>query len=308
MRAEVGQWLGAPAAASGENEGSVRGRVGRCAWPSYRDDHFSAELRVPMYRPVTLSLWSIIAVICLCLGSCDSLNPVSPQTPLTLPELSMEEHALKSVPPMDESGTFVPVESTQEKILSKHQDERSKRFSDRPLPPKPTISLGGDQFIAATNETNSKVSVQVSRNDTPIYTVQVGDSSTTAALRGLWADDNHWILEVAHAARKFSFSNEIDFDVWGEIIQDGISLNRQHGYQEAFGFQLMKGKPFYFFKKRGQLGVSYNGVQIPLGYARVPHYGCCSASALNPRSAKNMAAFFAQRGGVWYYVEIGVFD
>ena len=68
-----------------------------------------------MYRPATLPLWSIIGVICLCLGSCDFLNPVSPQTPLTLPpELSIEEHALKSMPPMDESGTFVPVESTQE--------------------------------------------------------------------------------------------------------------------------------------------------------------------------------------------------
>jgi hypothetical protein len=103
-------------------------------------------------------------------------------------------------------------------------------------------------------------------------------------------------------------SNEIDFDVWGEVIQDGISLNKQHGYQEAFGFQLMKGKSFYFFKKRGRLGISYNGVEIPLGYTQVPHYWCCSAAALNPRSAKNMVAFFAQRGGVWYYIEIGVFD
>jgi hypothetical protein len=262
-----------------------------------------------MSSPVTHSLLSTVAVICLCLNGCASLNPASPQIPLTLPpELSIEEHALTSTPAMDESGVFVPVEGTQAEILSRHQDERSKRFSDRPLPPEPTISLGGDQLIAATNETNSKVTVQVSRNGALIYTVQAGDSSTTPSLRGLWADDNHWILEVAHAARRFSFSNEIDFDVWGEVIQDGISLNKQHGYQEAFGFQLMKGKPFYFFKKRGQLGVSYNGVEIPLGYTQVPHYWCCSASELNPRSAKNMAAFFAQRGGVWYYVEIGVFN
>jgi hypothetical protein len=127
-------------------------------------------------------LWSIIAVICFCLGGCDSLNPVSPQAPLALPpELSIEEHALKSMPSMDESEAFEPVESTQEEILSKHQVERSQRFSDRPLPPEPTISLGGDQY-----------------------------------------------------------------------------------------------------------------------------YWCCSAAALNPRSAKNMVAFFAQPGGVRYYVEIGV--
>jgi hypothetical protein len=165
-----------------------------------------------MYCPITRPLWSIIVVICLCLGGCDSLSPGSPQTPLALPpELSIEEHALKSMPPIDESITFVPVEGTQDEISSKHQDERNKRFSDRPLPPEPTISLGDNRFSAATTETNGKVSVQVSRNGVPIYTVQVGDSSTTSSVRGLWANDNHWILEVAHAARKFSLSNDSTF-------------------------------------------------------------------------------------------------
>jgi hypothetical protein len=134
--------------------------------------------------------------------------------------LSIEEHALKSMPLTDESMTFVPVEATQEEILSKHQYERSKRFSDYPFPPEPTISLGGDKLTATTNAMDGKVSVQVSRNGAPIYTIQVGDSSTTASLQGIWADEDHWVLEVAHAARKFSFSKETDFDVWGEVVHD----------------------------------------------------------------------------------------
>ena len=57
----------------------------------------------------------------------------------------------------------------------------------------------------------------------------------------------HWILEVARAAAKKSDDNPAPYEVVGELIQDGDSLNKQRGYQEAFGFPLMKGKPIYFF-------------------------------------------------------------
>jgi len=198
-----------------------------------------------MYRSVKHPVWSIIALICLCLGGCDLMNPAFPQTPLTLPPgLSIEEYTLKDEPPVDESRSFTPVEGTQEEILSKRQSERIKiwHYSSQVL-------LGGDTLTAATVGTNTgKVSLQVSRNGTAIYTVQLGDSSPIASLRGLWAYDNHWVLEVAHATQKISLSNVIDYNVWGEVVQDGVSLNKQHGYQEAFGFQLMRSKPFYFFK------------------------------------------------------------
>ena len=277
-----------------------------------------------MYRFVTHSTWGIIALVCLCLGGCDFVNPASPQTPLALPPgLSVEEYTLKGMPEV-EPLIFVPVESTQAEILSKHQNERSKRFSDRPLSTEPTISLGGDKLTAIADYTYAhrtdkgqevsipvSCSVKVSRNEEAIYTIQLGAAGATPNLWGLWAYDDHWVLEVAHATEKGLFSNAIGSDVLGEVIQDGISLNKQHGYQETFGFQLMRGKPFYFFKKLGWFGISYDHREIPLGYAQIPHYGCCSASALNPRSAESMVAFFARRGTVrpeWHYVEIGVFE
>ena len=214
--------------------------------------------------------------------------------------------------PEVEPLTFVPVKSTQAEILSKHQAERDKH-PDWPYPNRAV--LGSDQLTAITDETitdtGSKIAVRVTRNGTAIYRIQLGDSSPYGSLRGLWAYDNHWVLEVIHATEKEIFPNTMDYDVFGQVIQDGISLNKLHGYQETFGFQLMHGKPFYFFKKQGWFGVSYDHREIPLGYAQVPHYGCCSASALNPRSAENMVAFFARRGlvrPVWHYVEIGVFE
>jgi len=223
----------------------------------------------------------------------------------------VEEYALKGTPEV-EPLTFLLVESTQEEILRKHRDERDKRFPDQLYFSHQVVSLGDDELTAIEKVTDTnkgqKVSVQVSRNGEAIYTIQVGDSSPIRCLRGLWAYDNHWVLEVAHVTEKRGFQNTVDHDVFGQVIQDGISLNKPHGYQETFGYQLMGGKPFYFFKKRGRLGISYDNQEIMLGYTQIPHYWCCSASALNPRSAENMVAFFAQRGGVWYYVETGVFE
>ena len=94
----------------------------------------------------------------------------------------------------------------------------------------------------------------------------------------------------------------------GQSVRNGELLNEREGYQEAFGFQLMNGKPFYFFKRDGQIGISYDDQEMVLGYSSVPHYACCSAAERNPRKARNMVAFFAQRDERWYYVEIGAYE
>lgn len=264
-------------------------------------------------------------LVCLCLGGCASSNPPLSQKPLTLPaELSIEEYALQDRPQIigEASTSFVPVEGTQEEILSKHHEERNK-----PLPDTSSYEnfhlgysaiLKGQKIVATYYETPAAITdkgtfyegyVQVSQGEKILYTTQTGDSSPVGSLRGLWTYDHHWVLEVVHAAaKKGYFETEIDFDVLGEIILDGVSLNQQQAYQESFGFQVMKGKPFYFFKKSGRIGISYGGEEISSGYTEVPHYGCCSGAALNPRRAENMVSFFAQREGTWYYVEIGVVE
>jgi hypothetical protein len=71
---------------------------------------------------------------------------------------------------------------------------------------------------------------------------------------------------------------------------------------------MMRGKPFYFFQEEGQIGFVYDGQEYFLGYTQIPHEACCSGAELNPISAENMVAFYAQRDGKWYYVEIGVFE
>ena len=152
-----------------------------------------------------------------------------------------------------------------------------------------------DDLLVATEtwkNANQKLQdeVQLSRAGKVIYTLSVGNPGANMAVRGLWVYAGHWILEVT-----------------GQVIEDGQSLNERADYDETFGFQLLQGEPFYFFKKGSAIGAVYAGQEIQLRYNEVPHYGCCSPAELNPISAENMLAFFAQRDGRWYYVEIGVF-
>ncbi len=73
---------------------------------------------------------------------------------------------------------------------------------------------------------------------------------------------------------------------------------------EMFGFQLLGGKPFHFYQKDNRVHVSYDNQDLPLEYDTIPHYNCCSAAELNPRSGPNWIGFFGRREKTWYYAEI----
>jgi hypothetical protein len=204
--------------------------------------------------------------------------------------------------------------------LAKRQRERDKTFphnsvivdGQRGL----SAQLGSEKLVASNLYTDvvtsqggfQQVTVQVSRNGEPIYAIPAGDGGPIDSLRGLWAYSDHWVLEFAVVTLTISSENTVWSDSLGQIARDGELLNEREGYQEAFGFQLMNGKPFYFFKRDGQIGISYDDQEMVLGYSSVPHYACCSAAERNPRKARNMVAFFAQRDERWYYVEIGAYE
>ncbi len=240
----------------------------------------------------------------------------SPTIPMSIPvEFSVEEHELTRSPEAEYSELFF-AEGTQAEILARHAEERSNlnTFMNRSCTVAEHFGLcasQGEDKLVAWEEYGSGIfasgNVTLTRNGSPIYKIPIGDSSPISALRGLWTYDGHWALETAYI-QNHQLGNEIDSQATGQISVDGQLINKQLGYQEAFGFQTMHGNPFYFFKQKGKIGLSYDGVEIATGYDEVPHYGCCSAATLNPGVYENMVAFFARKGSTWYYIEAGVFD
>ena len=150
------------------------------------------------------------------------------------------------------------------------------------------VLVGGQLIAVAASATPGRVDVTADGHI--VYTHYSDLFSVDEPVKGLWAWNGHWVLEVA-----------------GEIIVDGQSLNTQQGYAEAFGWQLIAGQPFYFFRRGDTLQVSYAGQDLPLQYAQVIHYRCCESSAFNAAANSHMAWFYALKDGIWNYVEIGIY-
>ncbi len=240
-------------------------------------------------------------------------------------DLKLEEHLLLVAPGV-EPLTFKPAEGTQEEILARHASVRgldSSPYADGGIisidgRSRRTIGLNGTLFSAVEISHNptqtivtepwGKREVRVMQGDEVIYAIQAGHSSPFASFQGLWAYDEHWVLEIAYVVASLSpDSNTVSSDIKGKIVDTSMLLNDKYGYDEAFGFQLIAGRPFYFFKRAGSIWISYADQELDLGYTEIPHYRCCSGGELNPLKSETMVAFFAQRDAVWYYVELGVF-
>ena len=219
--------------------------------------------------------------------------------------LRLEEHLLLAAPELDPL-TFLPVSGTEDQVLSRHAAERAQALPSRLFfedgSPCLWAPWDGDQLVArlrAADEDPLEQIVELWQGDTLLLTAPAGLPSPALPLQGLWTYDGHWALEILLATP----------EIWaGQVFLDGELLNQTERYEEAFSFQLLAGKPFYLYQRDGKIGLSYDGQEIDLGYSQVPHYQCCSGSVLNPLQAEKMVAFFAERDGIWRYVEVGLFE
>jgi hypothetical protein len=165
-------------------------------------------------------------------------------------------------------------------------------------------NLNGRKLTAQEdyNSGGTKGNVIVTEDGQEIYRIAIGVGSPIESLRGLWVYDNHWVLETAYV------SENADYIVRGQISEDGILLNDKYHYEEAFGFQIINDRPFYFFSRDQKTNAWYDGQEILLGYDRIPHYSCCSSAELNPYQWQNRVDFFGLHGETWYLVQIGAPD
>lgn len=118
-------------------------------------------------------------------------------------------------------------------------------------------------------------------------------------IRGLGSCGEHRVVEILQAVGKSQKS---------KIYQGGGLLNEARNYQEVFGFQLLGGKPFCFFQKGDQIGISNDGRAANLPFDQIPHYNCCSGLTINPVQAEDKVAFFGWAGDNWHYTELGKWE
>lgn len=246
--------------------------------------------------PLRLNVFSI-------LSTGDTL-PSIPQT-LWFEEYELTQH------PETEPRSFTPVTGTATGIEERHAADRGQPSQNMMI-----AYLANGQVLRAivTPELTQEMSqsgelpddfhgflISIQQDGEEIFATKTPVLANNSFV-GLWAYENHWFIEVIRLADSFRSLTR------GEIYEDGQSLNDLYGYTESFGFQLMRGKPFYFFERDGQIGIVYDGQEFPLGYYRVLHNGCCSSGVLNPVQYENMVGFFAVRGDKWVYTEIGAFE
>lgn len=242
-------------------------------------------------------------VILVLVGS--GLSRCTSSSPQLADRLQLEEHRLAGAPELDPLK-FQPLQGTQEEILAEYANDRSIGFAKdiSTYQGNPAIySLGEREDLFAVLVTSEQgqpeQTVRLLSGDQIIFETYAGLPSPVLPLQALWTYDGHWALEIFLG----------DENTWaGEVFIDGELVNELYGYEEAFGLQLLAGKSFFFYRRDGHVGYSYDGQEMELDYDEIPHYRCCSESSLNPVQAKNMVAFFAEQEKTWFYVELGDFN
>ena len=269
--------------------------------------------RTPSEPPISTTETKLPSTKTSQLAASEMNSPTSPAPA----KLKVEEYALERNTMVGESVVSIPLEGTWEEILATHASMREDHFS-REVYSSNKLQGGTDQISwkiqqtptpNADGTTTAANDILVYKNDSLLLTIPVGQASPVNPVWGFWAVDGSWYLETATSTVTLTDNgNVINTQTLGDIYQDGESLNAREGYEESFGFQTISSRPFYFYQRDGSLGYFYDGQEYSLGYDEIPHYQCCSGAAYNPIMAKNMVAFYANKGEQLYYVEIGAFD
>ncbi|HYF92863.1 MAG TPA: hypothetical protein VD969_11520 [Symbiobacteriaceae bacterium] len=154
---------------------------------------------------------------------------------------------------------------------------------------QPPVFVGND-FVELSTLGEDRERYVILQNGKEVFRGETGSWGVELPVKGLWAWNGTCALEVM-----------------GDVIVGGKSLRKETGYSEIFNWQLIDGKPFYFFAKGGKVGISYDGQPAGAAYDEVVHYKCCEPAAFNPAGNDSMVWFYARRGELWHFVEAGVF-
>jgi hypothetical protein len=147
----------------------------------------------------------------------------------------------------------------------------------------------GDQLASYEHaRADGSPRLSVTLDGQPVYTLLLPWSEPLSVHLDQW--DDTWVLEVD-----------------GTLVVNGAIANLARGYGEIFSYHQLAEKPFFFFEKDRQVGLFYDGAELPVRYDEIIHAQCCGGQS-NPHHSPNMLSFYARRDGIWYYVEIGKYS
>lgn len=149
------------------------------------------------------------------------------------------------------------------------------------------------------------IEVVLYRDGEQFLTIPIGTIKAGSIVYGIYSDGDSWYLEVDRGEAYYLEDGSLMSTYQGDIYSDGVSLNEKEGYDECFGFSILKGKPFYFFVRDGAYYYHFDGVDYSLDYTYIIHHMCCSGSMAEPRGFEDGVVFFADRDIQRYLVIIG---
>src|SRR5512143_600870 len=162
-----------------------------------------------------------------------------------------------------------------------------ERFQPRPAPfEKQPYGYVGDELLSVevTSVSSGLSRLNIYLDDQPVYDSDFNDVSVYGPLDGPWTYGKHWALIILDAKP----DGQQGWNPYTRLVQDGQDVTQAKGYQQAFNFAVLDGKPFYFYQKDDKIGLSFDGQELAQGYDEIPHYQCCSGSLLNPESSMKM--------------------
>lgn len=144
-----------------------------------------------------------------------------------------------------------------------------------------------------------------------VYETELADLASIPGFVQNWSYDNHWAIEIipypfpnkTALATNFFSGGSVSI---ADVIVDGISIRRTNKYKEVFGFQLLAGKSFFFFRTDNGVGVSYDGQTSDILFDDVLYRNYWSGFDSDPVQYENSVLFRARNIDVEYCSWIGV--
>lgn len=218
------------------------------------------------------------------------------ENPIVLPrDLEIEEYLISS-----EDVWLISPWSIEKLVGARHPDhDRPDHISIPSLMDEFSLTVNGEELtvmqsvVTFGNSPGYHAIILIKRVDYIYSIVDCGSPSPIGPIITAWGFDDNLIFQTLH-------------DMTFDILWNGEFLNASKGYQSSLGFQILGGKPFYFFKRDDKMWLYYDGEEVLLPYDQIETQYCCEGYPIpSPRHYNNMIAYYAKENDQSIFGVIG---